>query len=59
VNPDETQRALRGKGTRDDLSVLVYRLGDRVVAIIAEQVQKKEPAGSVVPTGSDGGLGDG
>lgn len=59
VNPDETQRALRGKGARDDLSVLVYRLGDRVVAIIAQQLQTKEPAGSVVPTGSDGGLGDG
>lgn len=59
VNPDETQRALRGKGARDDLSVLVYRLGDRVLAIIAEQLQTKEPAGSVVPTGSDGGLDEG
>ena len=56
VNPDELQRALRGDGARDDLSVLVYRLGDRVVAIIAEQMQRKTPAGTVKPTGVDGGL---
>jgi hypothetical protein len=59
VNPDETQRDLRGKGSRENLSILVYRLGDRVLAIIAEQVQTKEPAGSVMPTGSDGGLDEG
>lgn len=59
VNPDETQRSLRGDGNRNDLSVLIYRLGDRVVSVIAEQVQTKAPAGSVVPTGSDGGCDDG
>jgi len=58
VNPDALQRALRGKGSRSDLSVLVYRLGDRVVAVIAEQAHTKKPAGTVMPTGSDGGHGD-
>lgn len=58
VNPDDLQRALRGKGSRSDLSVLVYRLGDRVVAVIAEQAHTEQPAGSVVPTGLDGGRGD-
>lgn len=38
VNPDTVQRALRGSGDRDDLSVLIYRLGDRVMAVIAEGV---------------------
>ncbi len=56
VNPDELQRSLRGDGARDDLSVLVYRLGDRVIVIIAEQMQRKTPAGTVKPTGVDGGL---
>jgi hypothetical protein len=58
VNPDQLQRKLRGDGERADLAVLVYRLGDRIVAIIAEQVRSKEPAGEVVPTGLDGGRGD-
>jgi len=58
VNPDALQRALRGKGSRSDLSVLVYRLGDRVVAVIAEQAHTKKPAGTAMPTGSDGGHGD-
>lgn len=55
VNPDEVQRQLRGKGSRSDLSVLVYRLGDRVVAVIVEAVDAKEPGDAVTPTGSDGG----
>lgn len=58
VNPDQLQRKLRGDGGRADLAVLVYRLGDRIVAIIAEQARSKEPAGEVATTGSDGGLGD-
>lgn len=57
VNPDELQRRLRGDGDRAGLGVLVYRLGDRVVAIVAESVPTKEPAGAVSPAGSDGGLG--
>lgn len=36
VNPDALQRRLRGDGGRDGLSVLVYRLGRRVVAVVAE-----------------------
>lgn len=56
VNPDEVQRRLRGDGDRHDLSVLVYRLGDRVVAVVAEPVPMKEPAGDVSPAGSDGGF---
>jgi len=38
VNPDEELRQLRGKGVRDDLTVLVYRLGDRIMAIVAERL---------------------
>ena len=56
VNPDELQRRLRGDGDRQGLSVLVYRLGDRVVAVVAEPVPTKEPAGAVSPVGSDGGF---
>lgn len=56
VNPDELQRRLRGDGDRAGLSVLVYRLGDRVVAVVAESVPTKEPAGAVSPAGSDGGF---
>lgn len=56
VNPDELQRRLRGDGDRQGLSVLVYRLGDRVVAVVAESVPTKEPAGAVSPAGSDGGF---
>lgn len=37
VDPDGLQRRLRGDGERDDLSVLVYRLGSRVVAVVAER----------------------
>ena len=55
VNPDELQRRLRGDGTRSDLSVLVYRLGDRVVSVVAERATEKEPTGAVAPAGSDGG----
>jgi hypothetical protein len=55
VNPDEMQRRLRGDGTRSDLSVLVYRLGDRVVSVVAEHAKEKEPTGAVAPAGSDGG----
>jgi len=58
VNPDEVQKKLRGRGDRDDLSVLVYRLGDRVVAIIAEGVQSTTPACRWVHTGEDGGRDD-
>ncbi len=54
VHPDVLQRVLRGDGARDDLSVLVYRLGDRSVAVIAESV-KKEPADAKTPAGSNGG----
>ncbi len=59
VNPDEVQRQLRGKGTRSGLSVLVYRLGDRVVAVIAEGVEQKTPASKGLPAGVDGGCDDG
>lgn len=55
VNPDEVQHKLRGSGERNDLCVLIYRLGDRVVAVIAEGADGKEPAGALAPTGSDGG----
>jgi hypothetical protein len=58
INPDEIQRSLRGEGHRPDLCVLVYRLGNRVIAIIAQQVSPNKPAGTVTPTGSDGGLAD-
>lgn len=55
VNPDELQRKLRGDGSRTDLCVLVYRLGDRIVAVIAEQVFREKPAGTFMPAGQDGG----
>lgn len=58
INPDDVQRSLRGIGSRSDISVLVYRLGERVVAIIAKQIPMKEPAGTGMPTGSDGGHGN-
>lgn len=55
VNPDVLQRVLRGDGDRNDLSVLVYRLGDRSVAVIAEGMAMNKPDGAVAPTGWDGG----
>lgn len=55
VNTDETQRALRGSGGRADLSVFVYRFGDRVNAIIAQRLDAKGPADDSTPTGPDGG----
>ncbi len=39
VDPDAEARALRGAGERDDLAVLVYRIGGRVMAVIAEDVR--------------------
>ena len=58
VNPDELQRKLRGDGERDDLSVLVYRLGERSVAIIAEGVREETPAYDGQYAGGDGGRDD-
>lgn len=55
VNPDELQRKLRGSGARNDRSVLVYRLGDRAVAVIAEQVREETPANERSHAGGDGG----
>ncbi|MFG0245543.1 MAG: hypothetical protein ACF8MF_05765 [Phycisphaerales bacterium JB052] len=54
VNPDEVQRKLRGDGDRDDLSVLIYRFGQRVVAVVAEAVREKTPACDGVHAGGDG-----
>lgn len=58
VNPDQVQRQLRGDGARDDLAVLVYRLGDRVVSVIAQRLDTKTPAGHVGHAGVDGGCDD-
>ena len=55
VNPDELQRRLRGTGERQDISVLIYRLGDRQVAVIAEQHNTKISTGVETPMDIKGG----
>lgn len=57
VDPDREQKRLRGEGERDDLSVLIYRLGDRVMAIIGERAQEKPRATGGVSRGAIGGAG--
>lgn len=64
VDPDREQKRLRGDGDRDDLSVLIYRLGDRVMAIIAEGAGagigvRTTPRDGGVARGCMGGLDDG
>lgn len=52
VNPDEEQKALRGKGTRDDVAVLVYRIGGRVMAVIARGAGIPGEGGGMISGGT-------
>lgn len=38
INPDAEQKYFRGKGANDRMTVLIYRIDDRICAIIAERV---------------------
>lgn len=38
VNPDIEQRQLRGKGSNNHVTVLIYRIDDRVMSIVTERV---------------------
>ena len=38
INPDIEQRELRGKGSNNQVTVLIYRIDDRVMSIITERV---------------------
>lgn len=40
VDPDAEQKYLRGKGSNDSLTALIYRIDQRVMAIIAERVSE-------------------
>lgn len=56
IQPDIEQRALRGKGNNDQLSVLVYRIDGKVKAIIGEHTaQKNTPIVHRVEEGVDRG----
>jgi THUMP domain-like len=50
VNPDSEQRYLRGNGDNPRLSVLIYRIDRRILAITAERVDPE----AIVPSGDLG-----
>ncbi len=37
INPDAEQKYLRGKGACNQITVMVYRIGDRICAVIAQR----------------------
>ena len=39
INPDVEQKALRGKGSNNQMTVLVYRIDKKLTAVIAERVR--------------------
>jgi len=38
INPDDEQRALKGKGTNDRLTVFIYRIDQKLTTVIAERL---------------------
>ena len=41
INPDVEQKQLRGKGTNNRMTVLIYRIDQKLVAVIAERGQRE------------------